>query len=326
MNGRAPGFWNHRGVLSAALLPLAALYSLATRLRWRFSSPRDCGLPVICVGNLTSGGAGKTPIVLDLLQRLHGMGITAFALTRGYGGRERGPILVDPQTHGWRDVGDEALLLAHAAPTVVAADRVAGAAFAKAQGAELLVMDDGFQNPALKKDLSLLVIDRAQGLGNGRVLPAGPLREPPEAAFSRAGALILAGSGAALDEAALPPGIPRLEGELRLLADPAAWRGRRVVAFAGIGYPRKFFEALRSLGAEVASAAAFPDHHPYRTSELVLILKKAAALDALAVTTEKDAQRIDPDLRERFTVLKAAFAWRNEERLATLLRGVLPKS
>src|SRR5690242_5245426 len=237
-----PEFWAHRGLLSTVLEPAAWVYGQAAAARQRWTTPWRAPVPVICVGNLVAGGAGKTPVALSLAQRLAKRGRRVHILSRGYGGRSPGPLAVDPARHTAADVGDEPLLLAEVAPTWVARDRVAGAKAAIAAGAELLLLDDGFQNPTFAKDLSLVVVDGGYGLGNGRVLPAGPLREPLPRGLARADAIVLMGedsAGVAPITAEKPLCRARLVPE-----NPGEVAGRTVVAFAGIGRPEKFFATV----------------------------------------------------------------------------------
>ena len=320
---RAPDFWRDGGAWARLLLPVAWVVAEAARLRWKDVEPIDTGLPVICIGNLVAGGAGKTPVAIDLLAKLTKSGRRAFALTRGYGGRERGPLLVDLSKHGWRDVGDEALLLARAAPTVVCRDRRDGAAFAKARGADILVMDDGFQNPSIKKDLSILVFDGGFGLGNGKVLPAGPLRERPAEAFARAQAVIILGKDRTRLAAQLPKSLPVLHAALAPPPDAPNVAGRRLLAFAGIGRPQKFFETLKAAGAELPASVSFPDHHPYRDSELGLILEKARSLEATPMTTEKDLVRIPAEIAEQIESYPISLRWRDSDGLWRLLEPLM---
>jgi tetraacyldisaccharide 4'-kinase len=286
--------------------------------------PHKAAVPVVCVGNLVAGGAGKTPTVLALVEILRGLGRRPVCLTRGYGGRERGPLLVDPAMHDWRAVGDEALLLAAAAPTIVAADRIAGAQLAMKHG-DVLVLDDGFQNPALAKDFSLLVVDADYGLGNGRVMPAGPLRERPADGFARAEAVLriagLAGPPPG-PPAWLPSGAVLLEARL-VPAAGGDWRGRRVVAFAGIGRPEKFFRTLAGLGAELVDLRPFPDHHPYTPDEVMQAVDAARAADATPVTTAKDAVRLPPAARAMVEVLPVTLAFERPDLVEGALRKVV---
>lgn len=310
---RAPDFWADRDSLPAKLLaPLACLYAAAGRLRRMTTIPKRAGIPVICVGNLVAGGAGKTPVALSLATRLKDVRGPAHILTRGYGGSERGPLRVDPARHESSQVGDEALLLAAAAPTWIARDRVAGARAAQESGAKLLILDDGFQNPTLHKDVALLVVDGAFGFGNGRVIPAGPLREPASDGLSRADALVLIGADRA-GIAAQAAGRPLLRARLVPTPESAARiAGRRVLAFAGIGRPEKFFASLRELDCELVAKRPFADHHAYSRAEFEGLLADAARLDALPVTTAKDAARLPADLRRPIVVLDVRLVWDDE--------------
>ncbi len=323
---RAPDFWTDDGALATLLAPLGTGYDLAGRLRRALAHPASVGIPVVCVGNLVAGGAGKTPVAIALIEALGARGCKVQCLTRGYGGRVSGPHRVDPARDTAAQVGDEALLLARAAPTWVARDRAAGARAAATAGAEVIVMDDGFQNPSLAKDLSLVVIDGAYGFGNGRVMPAGPLRETVPGGLTRAEAGGGLGPerrdlGARLD--ARPDGGPALL-TARLAPRPGSERlaGRMVLAFAGIGRPEKFFATLADLGAKVVETRTFPDHHAYAPAEIESLRARAAALDACAVTTEKDAVRLSSELREGIEVLAVAVEWREPEALDALLDRV----
>lgn len=320
---KTPAFWYRGAGLAAwALAPAGALYGLAGRLRMASAAPRRVGAPVLCVGNLVAGGAGKTPVGLAVAEALAARGARPAFLTRGHGGREAGPLKVNVTRHGAADVGDEALLLAAAAPCWVARDRVAGARAAVADGASVLVMDDGFQNPGLAKDRSILVVDGAVGFGNGHLIPAGPLREPVARGLARADALVLLGEDLNGVEARLGGRIPVLHGWLEP-DEIANWAGRRLLAFAGIGRPEKFFATLEGLGARVVERIGFADHHPYRPEEIMALLDRAAALGAEPVTTAKDAVRLPASLRPLVRVLPVRVAWRDAAALRRLLDGLL---
>jgi tetraacyldisaccharide 4'-kinase len=306
---RAPEFWRRAGVLPTLLGPVSLLYQVGGRLRRSLAQPGRAPVPVICVGNRGAGGAGKTPLVLDILARLRRRGIEAHALSRGYGGSLAGPLLVDPAKHSAAEVGDEPLLLASAGPAWIARDRVAGVRAAAAAGAALVVLDDGMQNPALVYDLTLIAVDGGYGFGNGRAIPAGPLRETVADGVARAQAAVLIGEDASGAAAAIGSGLPVLAASLNPLGDPAVWRGRRVVAFAGIGRPGKFFATLEGLGADIVARYDFADHHPYAAEEVTLLLARAAAGDALAVTTEKDWVRVPAPFRPQIEVLRVALGW-----------------
>jgi len=266
------------------------------------------------------GGAGKTTVALDLLGRLLRRGVDVHGLTRGYGGRVRGVLRVDAAVQDAALVGDEALLLAAVAPVWVGADRAASARAAVAAGAQALVMDDGLQNPGLRKQ-GLLVIDGAVGFGNGRVLPAGPLREPVAAAAGRCRAAVLIGHDERGARAALPPGLPVLTA--RLVAD-AELSGVRVLAMAGIARPGKFHATLRAAGAEVVGVADFPDHYVYAAGEVEAVLARAAGLEAIVVTTPKDAVRLPAVLRGQVRVVGVMLLWDDPGAIEALLRELVP--
>ncbi|TFL18425.1 tetraacyldisaccharide 4'-kinase [Jannaschia formosa] len=300
---RAPGFWSRPpGLLSAALAPLGALYASATARRVARPGAR-VGVPVICVGNLSAGGTGKTPTVIALVERLTARGVAAQIVSRGYGGSEEGPLRVDPTRHDAAQVGDEPLLLSAFAPVWVAKDRLAGARAAAEAGADVILLDDGFQNPALVKDLSLVVVDAGAGFGNGRVIPAGPLREPVAAGLARADFTLSIGSDAQQAKLSLPKPPPRLRGRLEPLQTGMPWAGVPVFAFAGIGRPEKFFDTLRGLGVDLKGTEALSDHQPLTPALLHRLGERAARLSAQPVTTEKDAVRLPPALRGRVMTL-----------------------
>jgi len=288
---RAPDFWRRDGAAAHLLAPVSGLVVAAGWWRqWR-ARPHRLPVPVICIGNIVAGGAGKTPVALAVAARLQSLGRQPHFLTRGYGGRLAGPVQVDPGLHRAEDCGDEPLLLARQAPCWVARDRVAGGLAAVAAGADCLILDDGFQNPSLVKDLSLVVVDGPAGFGNGRVLPAGPLREPVARGLARAQALVILGPD--LQQIGDRGGaLPLLRGSLVPRAGAADWQGQRLLAFAGIGRPEKFFTSLRELGADLVETVGFPDHHPYNPGEIVALQQRAAAQGAQLVTTEKDFVRL----------------------------------
>jgi tetraacyldisaccharide 4'-kinase len=323
---RDPAFWWRRpGLLSALLAPVAAGYGMAAARRMKQPGTR-ASVPVICVGNFTVGGSGKTPTAIAIAEMLTAAGRRPALLTRGYGGSEAGPLVVDPHTHDATKVGDEALLLAQAAPTVVAHDRIAGASAATAGGADVIVMDDGLQNASLQKDLTIAVVDGLRGIGNGKVFPAGPLRAPLAAQFARVNALLVIGgsAGAAgLDSDIRARRIPVFHGELepdRAGIDAAG--GRPVLAFAGIGNPDKFFATVTAAGIEIAERRAFADHHRYSGEEAGDLVMQAERQGLRLLTTAKDHARMsgDPNLAAlharahvlpvRLTVKEEA-AWRD---------------
>jgi tetraacyldisaccharide 4'-kinase len=320
---RAPDFWDRSGLLPLLLAPLAAAYGTVGRLRHLVASPWRAGVPVVCIGNLVAGGAGKTPTALAVGEFLAARGRAVHFLTRGYKGRAVGPLRVELRRHGVREVGDEALLLAARGPTWVARSRPDGARAAIGAAAELLVLDDGFQNPTIEKDISLLVVDGAYGFGNARVMPAGPLRESLRGGLNRASAVVLLGDDRAGVAARIGDRLPLLRARLEPAPEARSLAGREVVAFAGIGRPEKFFETLREIGCRLLAEHAFPDHHLYRDDEIERLFEEAATRKALAVTTEKDAVRLSAEARARVRVVKVMLAWEDEERLAEVLAPVL---
>ena len=320
---RAPEFWQTDGVAPRLLDPIGRLYGLAGSLRRRWIIPRSVGIPVICVGNLTAGGAGKTPTAIAIARHLQAEHAQPHFLTRGYGGCERGPLKVDPAVHDAAAVGDEALLLTQTAPTWVSADRVAGAKAAVEANADHVIMDDGLQNPHLAKDLALLVIDGATGFGNRRLLPAGPLREPVDQALSRIDAAIVIGTDRTGVEAILPKNLDRLSATLRPGRDVDHLKGRPVLAFAGIGRPEKFYATLEEIGAETVKTRSFPDHHRYSPSEIRELIGKARRFDAVCITTEKDHVRLPLNLRKSVEKLPVRLEFNEPEYLNRLLMQAL---
>ncbi|MEY9593497.1 tetraacyldisaccharide 4'-kinase [Bradyrhizobium yuanmingense] len=293
---REPAFWYRpRSLQSYALWPLGALYGAITARRM-LRQGVDAGIPVICVGNYHVGGAGKTPTVLALTKLLRELGETPVVLSRGYGGRLKGPVMVDRERHDASDVGDEPMMMARDVPVVVARDRLDGVALAKSQGATVILMDDGFQNSRLFKDASLIVIDGERGLGNGAVFPAGPLRAPLAVQLARTDALVLIGDGNAANDVAAEIA-KRNKPELRARLKPdaaslAQLLGKRVFAFAGIGDPERFFRTLRASGIDVVRTRAFADHHMFSEGEIAALAAEAQREQLTLVTTEKDLARL----------------------------------
>lgn len=316
---QAPDFWARPGLLSDLLLPLAWGHAGLSVARRALTRAKRVGVPVLCVGNLVAGGAGKTPVVLSLARMLSDAGYRPQILSRGYGGSLAGPKRVDPAQHSAAEVGDEPLLLARAAPTWIGRDRVATAEAAIAQSADVLLLDDGFQNPSLQQDLALVVIDGEFGFGNGRVIPAGPLREPVKAGLARAQAVIVMGAG----KSDLPlAGTTMLKAKL-VACDAELLKGKRLAAFAGIGRPQKFFAMLKELGAVLVAERGFPDHHRYHEAELDQLAREATSQGAALITTEKDLVRLEPRWRARVAVLKVEVAWEDRAAVLALLAGTV---
>ncbi len=320
----SPSFWNKkRGAVSKILSPLAALYAFAGRVRRQKAKPYEAKIPVICIGNLMMGGVGKTPLAVSFAEFYKINGKKPVFLTRGYGGGLTG-VLVDLDKHTAKDVGDEALLLARVAPTIVDADRKRGAKYAERLGADLIIMDDGFQNPHLRKDFSVVVFDGRLGRGNGCVFPAGPLREPMKDGLARADAFLIVGR----DKTALRERIERDFPELPFFAthveqDAAvvsSLDGARVLAFAGIGLPEKFFDMLKEYGVNLVATKAFPDHYAYTDADLYRLVEEASRLDAVLLTTSKDYVRVPAAFRDRVREIPAYMVWDTTDALMTALR------
>jgi tetraacyldisaccharide 4'-kinase len=333
MHLRPPFWWYRRkGALGSALAPLGNLYGRIAEQRYAQGTPYRSALPVICIGNFTAGGGGKTPTAIAIAALLKQLGAKPAFLTRGYGGASEGPVLVT-----WGDratqVGDEPLLLADAAPTMVAADRPAGAKAIEATDASVIVMDDGFQNPSLAKDLSLVVVDGGVGVGNGLIIPAGPLRAPLEAQIARASVLIVIGEEdrvAKLIEAFTARAKPVLKARMVPRQDRRWLSILPVIGFAGIARPEKFFATLRNEGARLIDTRAYPDHYRYSERQARSLLKEAKDCNAMLVTTEKDYVRLDGDpesavaeLKHRARPFAIAIEFADQEAVKRLLATAL---
>jgi tetraacyldisaccharide 4'-kinase len=293
---REPGFWHRPSSLTSHLLrPLGALYGAIAARRLQREG-LDAGIPVLCVGNYHVGGAGKTPSVLALAKLLREFGEAPVVLSRGYGGKLRGSIKVDRSRHAAADVGDEPLMLSATLPVVVSRQRADGVPLARSLGATVILMDDGFQSPVVAKDASLIVIDGNRGLGNGRVFPAGPLRAALRPQIARTDALIIVGDGTAAEAVAAAVAAqdkPVLRAHLAPdQASVAALRGKRVLAFAGIGDPARFFGTLKTSGVDVVASRAFADHHAFSKAEIEGLIAEADRDALTLVTTEKDLARL----------------------------------
>lgn len=294
-----PKFWSNPvakpGWQSLVLAPLAKIYAGATARRVAQAGYK-ASVPVMCIGNINAGGTGKTPTVIAMVQKLQSMGKTVHVVSRGYGGKLTGPVRVIEGTHRAHDVGDEPLLIAAFAPTWVAKDRALGVQAAEAAGAEVILLDDGMQNPSVQKDATFVIVDAHRGFGNGRVMPAGPLREPVDIGLTRGDIVISIGNPAAQERFKRDWGdhisVPHIQAHLAPLVTGMDWNGLRVMAFAGIGHPEKFFATLEGLGATLIRKEALRDHQPLPIALMKRLEIEAATLDAQLVTTEKDAVRL----------------------------------
>ena len=319
---KAPDFWQHDGPVPALLRPIAGIWAWRTKRRMKSYTPFQADVPVVCVGNVVAGGAGKTPVAMSIGQRLIKAGRHPHFLSRGYGGASDTPTRVDRDRHTAWNVGDEPLLLSDIAPTWTGPDRATTATMAVAAGADVLIMDDGFQNPALHKDLSLLVFDGGYGIGNGQVMPAGPLREKFGEALARTDTVVLVGP----DESGIRNLIPTDKELLSARFVPARnselVSGKPVLAFAGIGRPEKFYETLRGMGCEVIAPKSLPDHHVFNVNEIMELVERAAEADALLVTTTKDALRLPEEAKDMITPLAVDLEWHDDTALDRIVASL----
>ena len=314
-----PAFWSNRSLLSNLLAPVGKIVGMLASLRVAFARPKRISIPVICVGNLVVGGAGKTPIVLSLAGLLKERGVKVHCLSRGYGGRIKGPHQVNKEADSAEDVGDEPLLLAGVAPTWVSVDRAAGGHLAELDGAQVLLMDDGFQNFSMAKDFSILVIDSEYGLGNQRVMPAGPLRETVSRGCRRADLVVLLGGDNQDIRSTLPFGMPILTCRLAVEKEYGDLQGKSVLAFAGIGRPEKFFSTLKTLDFNVIRSISFPDHHAYTDAEIYDLQMEAKSIGAVLVTTEKDKVRIPYSAQSSVEAIPVEVVWDDEQAVDSIV-------
>ncbi len=313
----APKFWQQKNLLSRALQPIAWAYEYIGLWHEKRVKTQKVSVPVICVGNLVMGGAGKTPTVLALIDILKHMNHVPHVLSRGYGAVIKDSIRVDTQKHNYLQVGDEALLLAEKAPTWAGHDRVLSAKLAISHGATIIIMDDGLQNYSLHKDISLLVVDTLQGFGNGLVFPAGPLRESPSRGVKKTNLTI------AIGKEALPKGIPHATRAYMTATEKV--HPRAVIAFAGLGYPEKFNRSLQDYGFDVKRFIPFPDHHPYTIPEMERLLKMAARRKIELITTAKDFLRIPERFKKKISVFNINLKFEEPETLHSLITSKIQK-
>ena len=312
---KTPKYWQSNSFTSKILSPLGFLYGLMTQLRLKLKSPHKVSIPVVCIGNITAGGTGKTPVSISIAKLLATEMYHPFFVSRGYGGKLQ-DVIVNNKKHTAKDVGDEPLLLSKQAPVVVNANRYAAAQKAVEQGADIIIMDDGFQNPSLHKDLSFLVFDGNYGIGNGKIIPSGPLRETLDDGTIRADAIIILGKDK--HDLAKRCGLPAFFGHTE--AVQTTINNQDVVAFAGIGHPQKFYHTLKQQGFNVVKTIDFPDHHFYTREELENIINEAKKLNAQIYTTSKDFVKIPPLYSQDINVLEVAVVWDNPEELISFIK------
>lgn len=307
---KTPAFWSNCNLISTLLAPLGCLYAFATKLNISAHPSRKVNIPVICIGNLTAGGTGKTPTAASLASLLQTDGKKPFFVSRGYGGKLQN-VVVNTNKHSPQEVGDEPLILARQAPAVVSPNRYEGALTAIQNGAELIIMDDGFQNPHLHKDLSFLVFDGGFGYGNGKCIPAGPLRENLQDGLKRADAILIIGDDR--HNLARQFDLPVFTGKITPIQP--IFPERKAIAFAGIGRPEKFYQSLRELNFELLQTYDFPDHHFYTDKELKELIEAADKKQAVLITTAKDYVKIPLALRKHFKVLEITIDWQKPQEL-----------
>ena len=323
---KTPSFWyndskNAPHIAEHLLTPFSYVYNLGRKIDQAGKKPQKIGIPVICVGNITAGGSGKTPTTLALLDiiRKHELFKSPYILTRGYGGSEKGPILINHHNTA-AQIGDEPLLLADKAPVIVSADRIKGATLAKDKGADLILMDDGFQNPSLMKDISVLVIDGEAGFGNGKLLPAGPLREPISEALKKAQIAVIIGQDKHKISALIPDNILTYSAKIKAETENLD-KSKPVIAFAGLGRPEKFKNTLENNGFEVAGFYPYADHYPYKDADLEFMLLQAQKKHADLITTEKDFFRVPEQFRKNIRTLPITLEFDEEEKLVDFLQN-----
>lgn len=318
---RPPRFWQSSHHLASTLLqPAACVWNSVGRIKRRYANSRKTPIPSLCVGNVTIGGAGKTPTIIYIAAMLKASGANPAIATRGYGANLTAAVTrVDLQRHSALEVGDEALLLAHAAPCYVSRDRYAASVAAQADGATHILYDDGLQNPAIAYDRAILVVDGGYGFGNGQIIPAGPLRETPAAALARCQAMLIIGADAHHCAALAPPGIPVLTAELAPELPADFPRAKNFLAFAGIGRPEKFFDSCRAAGLSLVATKEFPDHQPYNAATLTALAQQAKNINAQLLTTAKDAVRLPPEWHEQVTIFLVTLHCTDPDALRPLL-------
>lgn len=315
---KTPKYWQSNSLISKILSPIGLLYGSLTQLRLKLKTSPRASVPVICVGNITAGGTGKTPVSLSLAKMLETEMFHPFFVTRGYGGKLQN-VIVNNTKHTPHEVGDEPLLLSKQAPVVVNADRYQGAQLAIKEGADIIIMDDGFQNPSLYKDVSFLVFDGHYGIGNGKIIPAGPLRETFADGIKRADSLIILGKDKhnLAQRSRLPVFFAHTEAAQTTISNP------NILAFAGIGHPQKFYHTLTTYGFNVVETVDFPDHHFYSHQELQKLVERAQQINAEIYTTSKDFVKIPPSMQKYINVLEISVIWDDPEKLMTFIKNTI---
>lgn len=320
MKLRQPNLWQNKSIASSLLLLFSSLYYAISNLRKYITHPYKPSIPTICIGNITVGGAGKTPIAISIGNFLKKEGYNITYLSKGYKGKLDGPLVVTKE-HSAIEVGDEPLLLAKIARTVISKNRKAGIKFIEdSLEADLIIMDDGLQNPTIEKHLSILVVDGTFGLGNRRIFPAGPLRETVRSALKKTDTIVIIGDDKQKSFKNLTKNIVNVE--IKPINKKSNNKGK-FIGFAGIGNPDKFFKTLEGLKYDLIESVAFEDHHIYTNEDIEKLINKAAKAGAKLITTSKDIVKIDPEIAKNIQVLEIEIDWGSTEILKNILSPVL---
>ena len=321
---KAPKFWYQKKdtYLSSSLYPFSLLFRFGTKIRNFISTKKQSPLPIICIGNIVVGGAGKTPVSLKIGKLLIKAGYKPHFISKGYAGLIKKNILVE-SWHSATSVGDESILLSKIAPTWIGIDRIFSSKLAKKEGADCLIMDDGFQNPTIQKDFSIIVINASQEFGNKRVMPAGPLRESIRRGLSRTNLVIVIGETSDELKETIPNNTPIFEAKFEIKKENKIFKGQNIIAFAGIAYPEKFFESLEEQGAKIVEKISYPDHYIYSENDLLSLAETANKTKSILVSTQKDFVRIPKSYRSLVNTLEGEIIFKNEELLVEILSNVI---
>lgn len=329
---KTPKFWYRPQSSSAPLIeqlltPFSALYRIGQNMNLNTQQTKSVEIPVICIGNITAGGSGKTPTIIALHKLLikHGLFKSPYFLSRGYGGSESQTRCIEVHDDA-KFVGDEPLLLASHSKTIISVNRYYGAKMMHDLGADCVLMDDGFQNTSLQKDISLLVIDGKTGFGNRKLIPSGPLREPIDAAFQRAQAVLIIGEDKTNVTSLIPAHMTVLKASIQVQDNLVLKKEQPYIAFAGLGHPQKFYDTLKQSDMNIVTFHEFADHHPYSQKDINALLYEAKQANAMLLTTEKDYQRIPRDLRDNIDVFPIELVWENEDNVLTFLKKELKEA
>jgi len=321
---KAPKFWSQKkdSYLSRSLYPLSLLFRLGTKVRNFASTSKKSPLPVICIGNIVVGGAGKTPVSLKIGKMLIKAGYKPHFISKGYAGIIKTSTLVE-SWHSPTSVGDESILLSKVAPTWIGKNRNKSGEYAKMQGGDCLIMDDGFQNPRIYKDFSIIVINASQEFGNKRVMPSGPLRESIKMGLTRTNLVVIIGDTADDLKKLIPNHIPIMSAKFIINKENKIFKGQKITAFAGIAYPEKFFTSLAEQGAQIVKEVIYPDHHIYLENDLLNLAEIANKTQSILVSTQKDFVRIPKSYRSLVNTLEGEIVFDNEELLLKILSNVV---